>query len=280
MQIQLGTLIRCPDITEERLKFYQETGLTLLQLAGVNEEYLAPGAAAEAKSDALFESFKKYSLSVPCMFLSFPGQDWSRPLDSVGFTPMESRGERLLLACRQMLWGRRYGIRYVSCHVGNFPARESADYSRFLGALRQLAMFAELNGQEFLLESGMESAETMQQIMAELAPAHAMLNFDPANLLIYNQSSPDEFLDKLEDRVRIVHCKDAMRPKDGEQFGRESVLGAGETNFASLLKRLLGNGFSGCFVIERELLPGEEQQRDIAAAVELINNICQEVQHD
>lgn len=277
MQISLGTLLRCPHITEERLAFYHNIGLNMLQLAGVNEEYLAPGKEAEQKSDALFELFRKYGFSVPTMFLFFPEQDWSRPDETIGLTPEPLRAERMVFACRQMLWGKKYGIKYITCHVGHFPEKESEAYGKLINDLRQIILFAESNGQSFLFETGMENTVTMQQIITDLAPAEPMINFDPANLLLYDQDAPEQFLDELENRVKVVHCKDAVRPQAGPATGRETVLGEGETGFRELLKRLLKNGFSGPLVIERELPPGEEQERDIAGAVKLIKNICEEV---
>ena len=105
-------------------------------------------------------------------------------------------------------------------------------------------------------------------------PAHPGINFDPANLLIYDQEDPASFLDELENKVEVVHCKDARRPAPGVAFGRETILGEGDTGFAELLKRLLRNGFSGFLVIERELPPGEEQERDISNAIHFIQTIC------
>ena len=56
-------------------------------------------------------------------------------------------------------------------------------------------------------------------------PAHPGINFDPANLLIYDQEDPASFLDELENKVEVVHCKDARRPAPGAAFGRETILG-------------------------------------------------------
>ena len=59
MNTQIGTLIRCRDITEKRLGFYQKIGLNILQLAGVDEDYLAPGKEAKQKSENLFALFRR-----------------------------------------------------------------------------------------------------------------------------------------------------------------------------------------------------------------------------
>lgn len=274
MNTQIGTLIRCRDITEKRLGFYQKIGLNILQLAGVDEDYLAPGKEAKQKSENLFALFLRYAFSVPCMFLSYPNQDWTHPKETAGLVPEKFRSERMLLSCRQMQWGKQYGIKYISCHVGFLPEKGTESYDTFVSEMRQLVMFAESNGQQFLFETGMESTQEMKQILSDLMPAHPGINFDPANLLIYDQEDPASFLDELENKVEVVHCKDARRPAPGAAFGRETILGEGDTGFAELLKRLLRNGFSGFLVIERELPPGEEQERDISNAVHFIQTIC------
>lgn len=270
MKHSLGTLLRCPHIAEARLALYQKLGMNILQIAGVSEEYLAPTEEAMRKSDELFALIRKYGFSVPTMFLFFPNQDWSRIKETTGLVPEVFRAERIVLACRQMLWGKKYGVKYIACHVGCQPKAGTPEYEKFVRDLRQLALFAEANGQQFIFETGMESAAELEQLLDDLAPAKTGLNFDPANLLIYDRDTPDHFLDLLEDRVRVVHCKDGKRPQDGNALGKETVLGQGEAQFANVLKRLLKNGFTGCLVIERELPPGPEQERDIAAAIQFI----------
>ena len=154
MKPSLGTLIRCPDITGERLAFYRKIGLSVLQLAGVNEDYLAPGDEAKRRSETLFALFREYGFSVPCLFLSYPAQDWAHPKETCGLVPDAFRTERMLLSCRQMQWAARYGIRYISCHVGFLPEKDTASYDAFVKEMRQLVLFAESNGQQFLFETG------------------------------------------------------------------------------------------------------------------------------
>ena len=80
-------------------------------------------------------------------------------------------------------------------------------------------------------------------------------------------------MDQLADKILTVHCKDAVRPAEGEKNGRETVLGQGATNFKVLLKRVLDSGFKGPLIIERELTPGPEQEEDFKNAVQLIKSV-------
>ena len=122
----IGTLLRCGSIDERRIAYYHEIGLDSLQIAGVYEDWLAPGEAALNASDAFFELFRKYGITVPTMFMSYPNQDWKHPREGIGLVPEKTRAERMILSCRQMNWAKRYGIRYITCHAG-FVHRPAAD---------------------------------------------------------------------------------------------------------------------------------------------------------
>ena len=271
----LGTLLRCADICERRVSFYHEIGLNAIQIAGVYEEWLAPGEEAHRKSDEIFALLRNFGFAVPGIFLSYPGQVWSDH-STIGLVPEMTRAGRMILSCRQMEWAKRYGIRYITCHVGFLPEEQGDFYHRFIADMKQLVRFAAANDQEFLFETGTETACWLQQTLDDIGEPNLGINFDPANLLIYGKDDPAALADLLAERIRIVHCKDAVPAAPGEGSGKETVLGQGATRFAKLLKKLLDGGFAGPLVIERELTPGPEQEKDIAEAVKYIRSIVED----
>ena len=103
--MKIGTLMRCAEATEERIAFLRDAGLDGLQIAGVYEDWLAPTPEAREASDALFALFANHGMAVPSLFLSYPGQDWDNPEETVGLFPAGTRGERLVATCRQMANG-------------------------------------------------------------------------------------------------------------------------------------------------------------------------------
>ena len=271
--MNVGTLLRCGHVTERRIAFFREAGLDCLQVAGVYEDWLAPTSEARKASDALFALFGKCGLSVPSLFLSYAGQDWDIPEETVGLFPAPTRSERMVATCRQMEWAARRGIRLVSCHAGFVPEERDASYARFVADMKPLLRFAAACGQEFLFETGSETADGLTRLLEDIGEPNAGVNFDPANILIYGKGDPAEFVEKLGSRIRLVHCKDADSPEAGAARGRETPLGKGSTNFAALLKRLVDSGFRGPLIIERELPPGPKQEKDVAEAVQFLNSI-------
>lgn len=268
----IGTMMHCCNVNERIIAYYHDIGLSAIQIARVYEEWLAPTDEAKRASDDIFTLFQKYGFSVPTMFLSYPNQDWAHPREGVGLVPNHTRAERMVMSCRQMNWAKRYGIRHITCHVG-FPPESQSEYERFIIDIRQLARFAAANGQEFLFETGTESSASMKRILDDIGEPNVGINFDPANLLLYGTDVPMTFLALLWSKIRVVHCKDAVPALQGPDSARETVLGKGATNFAELLRFLLAKGFTGPLIIERELPPGPEQEKDIAEAVLYIKSI-------
>lgn len=268
--LPIGTLIRTFDINEQRIAFLHNAGLECIQLAGAYDEWLA-GQKGKEDSDAVFNLLDKYNLPVVSLFLSYKNQ-WSTP-GGYGLTPANMRTERMLQSCRQMLWAKRRGIASIVCHVGLFNELAEQDYERFILDMQQLLDFAAENGQNFLFETSAESTEAMLKIFNDLDRTNLGINFDPANLLITDNDSPDFFLEHLKQFVQVVHCKDANRPVNGEKHGRETPLGKGGTQFAKQLKTLMDAGFTGPLIIERELKPGPEQEKDVAEAIQFLKEL-------
>jgi L-ribulose-5-phosphate 3-epimerase len=264
--LPIGTLLRLPEINVESLQFLREAGLECCQLARVGEEWLH-GQEGAAKSAAVMQMLAEQGVQALSLFLSFPAQRFDADGAGFGLTPAQPRVGRMLAACRQMLWARRHHIDLISCHVGKMPAASSDDYGKLIEELRQLARFAAENGQQFLFETGPESALELMQTFKDIGMDSVGVNFDPANLLIYNQEEPADFLELLGERVALVHCKDGCRPAQAGQLGVETPLGSGDTRFAELMSQLVKQGFRGPLIIERELPPGPEQERDVAAAI-------------
>ncbi|MBE6380399.1 MAG: sugar phosphate isomerase/epimerase [Lentisphaerae bacterium] len=270
---QIGTLIRYADITPERLAFYRQIGLDSIQLGGVYSDLWADTPEAHRKSEALFELLSQYDLAVAGLFLAYPGQDWKNPENTVGLVPTPTRTERLQMTFNAMQWAQKFNIKYISCHAGFIPESDDENTACLLGVLKKICQQSEAMEQFFLLETGTETVHGLQMIFERVNSPALGLNFDPANMLYYDLDDPSEVIKQHFERIKIVHCKDAVRPAPGEKYGHETILGQGGTNFANLIAMLRERTFPGAMIIERELPFGPEQQQDVANAVKLLRQL-------
>ena len=155
--------------------------------------------------------------------------------------------------------------------------RELYDEPRpHVNTLSTLVRLLESNGQFLAYETGQEPLDLLLAVMADIGTDNQRINFDPANLLYYNNNDPMEFVEKVSDRIVHIHCKDAVRPLPGAEFGRETRLGEGDTNFCNLFRKLYAGGYRGPLTIEREIREGEELDRDIRNAIRLLEKLKSE----
>ncbi len=272
--LPIGTMICLDKMELSRLKFLREAGMECCQLCRIFDDYMS-GEKGKKKTGILADALAENNLSVPTIFFSFPEQMWTP--DECGITPEKHRTRRMIQAARQMRWAKAFGTKYCVCHAGHFPDFNTPAYEKWVADLREFCLLAGENGMYFSFETGPESAGTLERCLADLNVPSAAINFDPANLLIYNQTDPKEFLDRLGGFVRSVHCKDGRRPVDVAARGKETPLGKGDTHFIERMKQLFSLGFRGPLIIEREILPGPEQDADILSAVELLKELCKTV---
>jgi L-ribulose-5-phosphate 3-epimerase len=92
------------------------------------------------------------------------------------------------------------------------------------------------------------------------------INLDPANLLMYGKGNPIDALDMIGPYVRNIHVKDGEYPTDGERLGREVPVGQGRVDFPRFVATLQERGFTGEWIIEREI-SGEQQLKDIQQTI-------------
>ncbi|RYG65740.1 DUF559 domain-containing protein [bacterium] len=129
-------------------------------------------------------------------------------------------------------------------------------------------------GQSFSLETGQETAKTLQRFLSDVALPNLRVNFDPANMILYGNDQPIEALDLLAPYIIGVHCKDGLWPTETDQLGEEVPFGEGQVNAKAWLEKLIATGYTGPLTIEREI-SGDAQKRDIAAAINLIEGVLQ-----
>src|SRR4029078_12978853 len=93
------------------------------------------------------------------------------------------------------------------------------------------------------------------------------INFDPANMLLYEKGDPIRAVEILGPDIRSVHVKDANVAKVSGTWGDEVPLGKGQANIKQFIKTLKKVGYRGPLCIEREVGDQEARVTDIAHGV-------------
>jgi len=164
---------------------------------------------------------------------------------------------------------RRMGLKLVTFHAGFLPHEESdPSFAKLLGRLRQVADLFAANKMVIGLETGQEEAGTLAAFLKKLDRANVGVNFDPANMILYDKGDPVAALRTLGPWVKQCHLKDATRTKTPGTWGEEVRLGTGQVDWKGFFRALDAAGFKGDLCIEREA--GNQRVADIRAAREYV----------
>ena len=166
------------------------------------------------------------------------------------------------------------GLELVSGHAGFIPTDSTAPlFQTLVSRIREIAdIFSDQFGGTLILETGQESASTLQTFLETVDRDNVGINFDPANMLLYNMGDPIEALQMLVPNVKQVHMKDGISPEQDGQWGTEVTVGTGQVDWNGFLSILENNGFAGSMMFEREA--GDDRVGDIVKGMEYIRSIA------
>lgn len=164
------------------------------------------------------------------------------------------------------------GLKLVTFHAGFLP-HDSGDpgFAKLKARLEQVAEVFAARGVAVGLETGQETAAALRRFLETLARPNVGVNFDPANMILYDKGDPIEALRVLAPWIRQVHLKDARRTRVPGTWGEEVVLGTGEVDWPAFFRTLGEIGFNGDLCIEREA--GGQRVADIRAAREFVERL-------
>lgn len=163
----------------------------------------------------------------------------------------------------------RMRISRVSFHAGFIsPNSAGPEFAKLLDRVGQVADVFARAGVDLLLESGQENGQTLKTFLARLGRQNVGVNFDPANIILYNMGDPIDSLRCLCPSVRQVHIKDALRTTTPGQWGQEVPSGDGQVDWTAFFAILREANFTGDLMIEREA--GPNRIADIQQAIMMI----------
>lgn len=160
---------------------------------------------------------------------------------------------------------RQLGLKFVMFHAGFVP-HNVADptFVKLVDRIRQAArLFAEA-GITLGCETGQETGPDLKAFLEHLDQPNVAVNFDPANMILYNNGDPIDALRLIAPWVKSTHLKDANLTAVPGTWGEEVVLGTGQVDWSGYFTAMQEIGFEGYFCIEREA--GDQRVEDIRAA--------------
>jgi sugar phosphate isomerase/epimerase len=248
----------------------------LLDRLGINTVQIAAGDphhAAWEEADRLPDVARAAGFQLTGVMLGFPGEDYTTPQTiqhSGGFGNPATRAERL----ERFRWAldrtRALGLTDLMLHAGFLPEPGHPDRKPFLETLGRVSALAAEKGVTIAFETGQETADLLRRTLDELKCSNLKVNFDPANMLLYDKGDPLRAVEILGPDIRSVHVKDANRPTVPGTWGEEVPLGQGQVNIKAFLQTLKKVGYRGALCIEREVGNQEERLRDVAHGIRYV----------
>lgn len=248
--------------------FLDRLGIDVVQIACGD-----PHHASWDEGDAMPAAARAAGFRMSGAMLGFPGEDYTTPQTierTGGFGDPASRPERLERFRWALARTKELGLSDLMLHAGFIPEVGAPERGPFLDTLARVGDLARAAGVVVAFETGQEPAALLRRTLDDLRSPNLKVNFDPANMLLYDKDDPLRVLDLLAPDIRSVHLKDANRPTVKGAWGSEVPLGEGQTNTRAFVKALERIGFRGPLCIEREVGTQEERLRDIEHGVRFL----------
>lgn len=240
---------------------------------GIEHVHLAVGPALKEGGQEYLAAVKAQDWTVSCTMISFPQEDYST-LDTIkvtgGVLPDDNwpANEKLFAGAAQVT--KTLGVKYLSTHAGFIDHNDAEKYKVMCDRIKRMADVAQASGIMLLMETGQESAADLAGFMKEIDHPAVGINFDPANMILYDKGDPIEAVKILAPWIKHVHIKDANRTATTGQWGCEVPWGEGQVCSDKFLDTLAGIGYEGTLAIEREA--GSGRVGDIKLAAERLRS--------
>jgi L-ribulose-5-phosphate 3-epimerase len=229
-----------------------------------------PHHAAWDEGDRLPEAARAAGFRMTGAMLGFPGEDYTTPETiqrTGGFGNPVTRAQRL----ERLKWGldrtRALGLRDLTLHAGFLPEKGDPERKPLLDTLAKASELARNKGVTLAFETGQETADLLRLTLDELKCPNLKVNFDPANMLLYEKGDPLRAVEILGPDIRSVHVKDANRTRTPGTWGEEVPLGQGQVNIRRFIQTLQKIGYHGPLCIEREVGNQDQRVADIAHGI-------------
>lgn len=241
---------------------------------GIDHVHLALRPALEKSGVAYLSAVRKQSWTISATMLDFPQEDYSS-LDSIkvtgGIVPDEfwKRNRQLFIDAAEAT--AELDVKFLTMHAGFIDETNPAYANKFHDRIKSLADVATKKGIVLLLETGQETAEQLRDFLRQLNHPAVGVNFDPANMILYDKGEPIEAIKTLGPWIKHIHIKDAIRTTQPGTWGQEVPWGEGQVGPEAFIDALEEIGYQGVLAIEREA--GNDRFEDIKLAAERLQSL-------
>lgn len=245
---------------------------TLRQQAQLSHLHLAVSPALGTGGEDYLSTVQKENWNITATMIDFPQEDYST-LESIkttgGIVPDQYWQDNRQKVFDAVDVTAQLGVKYLTLHFGFLELTDPGQAKKLYGRAKTLADKAAENNIQLLMETGQETAAELRQFLEELNHPAFGVNFDPANMILYDKGDPIEAVQTLGSWIKHVHIKDAVKTKVPGTWGQEVPWGDGQVGTHDFLTALNQIGFSGALAVEREA--GDDRVGDIKLAIERLS---------
>ena len=219
--------------------------------------------------------FRQHDIAIVSGMCRCVGEDYST-LDSIretgGLAPDATWEQNLKNIRAAAALAKKLKLKLVTFHAGFLPHDESdPTFKKMLERLDAVADIFMVHNILVGLETGQETAPALAELLHKLGHPNIGVNFDPANMILYDKGDPVKALHTLAPWIRQVHIKDARRSKVPGTWGDEVPVGTGEVDWRMFFATFKQVIFNANLAIEREA--GAQRIADIRAAKAVVEKI-------
>lgn len=230
----------------------------------------------EDRARLVRQEIEETGIHVTSFWAGWPGPrvwDFVSGPQTLGIVPAEYRSRRVDALKRAGDFVKQIGLPAIITHLGFIPENATDPlFAETVDAVGNIAAHLAGLDMDFWFETGQETPVTMLRLIQAVGGSNLGLNLDAGNLILYGRGSPVDSLDVFGSFVRNIHAKDGYYPTDPMILGKEAKVGSGKVNYPLFVKRLGEIGFTGEFIIEREIT-GDRQTRDIRETIEYLKRL-------
>lgn len=248
-----------------------------LKAIGIPRVQLALGPLREQSQvwGKTSELFGRDKIEIVSGMIATVGEDYSTPETirlTGGIVPDQHWEQNWKNIQADAVLAAKLGVKLVTFHAGFLPHEErDPAFAKLLDRIARVADLFAAKNLTLGFETGQETAETLSLFLQKLGRRNVGVNFDPANMILYDRGDPVAALRALRPWLVQCHLKDATKTKLPGTWGAEVAVGTGEVDWPAFFRTLDDLKFQGDLCIEREA--GNQRVADIKAAKNLVESL-------